>query len=384
MGKTVKINFEKARRRRQFFQRAKRFLVVGIIMLAVIAAMAINNFLVENGVSIHLSDTVESFGGAGYPTDLPGGIIHDVKSLGKNMAVLNDTNLYIYSPKARIISNTQEMSDSTILTTTGSRLITYNIGSKRYRINSASQNLLDKETEDSILAADMGENGEYAIVTSPMRFVAMITVYSNKFEPIFYSYSAENHITGVSLSPNGNMMVTSGINTSNGMLISVITYYHFASDEPVASLTLEDALILNMDFYENGSVGILTDHEYIVTDVFGHIVSTYTLPDGNVTSFRRYKGETAITIENKETRRETLILLNSKCEEQWHLTMDGKMRDVAIGPKKVYVLDNSGIFVYNRSQELIGQLDMSGITRIHAAENTLYYFTQSEIAIMED
>lgn len=384
MGKTVKVDFEKARKKRRLAYTAKRFLVLGLIMLAVAGVIVLNNLLVEQGVSVRVNDLIESFGGTGFPTDLPGGIIRDVKNIGKNLAVLNDTNLYIYSPKARIISSTQEMSETTVLLANSERALTFNTGSKRYRIHSSSKLLAEKEAEDSILAASLSNHGEYALVTSPTRFVAMVTVYDRNFEPFFYAYSADNHITGVSVSPKGDMMVTSGVNTEKGMLKSIITFYRFTLKEEVSTLTFEDSLILHLGFYGDDRVAILTDREYIITDSSGKILYSYATGNEPVTAIRLYKGEALILTENREVRISEITLLDDKCAERWRVTASGNIRGIELGQKKAYILDDSGVSVYNRSGDLINRLDMRGISKIYLVGDKLYCFTQSEITVMEE
>ncbi|MDR2931808.1 MAG: DUF5711 family protein [Oscillospiraceae bacterium] len=383
MGKTVKVDFERARKRRQFLQSAKRFAILGLVTAAVVGAIILNNFLVDQGVSTHVSDIIESFGGDGFPIDLPGGIIRDTKSLGKNLTVLNDTNLYIYSPKARLISNIQQMTENTVLCANAGRVLTYDTGSKRYRIHSPSKLLAEKETEDSILAADLGTHNEYALVTSPSRFVAMVTVYNEKFEPVFYTYSAENHITGVSLSPAGDAMVTSAVNTDNGMLRSYVAYYRFNVEDEIARVTFDDSLILQMDFISEDRVGILTDRTYTITDQKGKELFSYALGDNPITAFASYGKEALIRTEYKEARRCDVVLLGAEGEEIWTLQLTNNVRDMCMDGKLVYILDDGGISVYDRNRERVSRLDLRGVSRIHLVGDTLYYFTQDEIKVLE-
>lgn len=378
-GKT--IDFEKARRRRRFTENVKRLLVLAGMILAVGGVLVANSIMVEKGLSTKISDIVESWGGQGFPTDLPGGTIRDVKGMGGSLVVLNDTNLYMYNSKAKAVANIQQMTDKTVLKTTDKRALTYDIGGKTYRLHTPSRTL-GGEVENGIFAADM--NGElYAFATASRQFVAEVTVYKNPGEKHLFRWSSpDNHVTGVSLSPKGNMMAVSCAATEDGMMVSLLNLFHFSMTERVAQVRFPDSLIVQTDFYSADRIGVLTDREYMVLDSTGRTLFHYPLDTGPATAYRRMGKEVLLLVEHKETRRSEIILLDESGKEKARLEGANNIAGVEMSQRRIYVLDDGGISIYNHTMELQDRLDQRGISRIRLVGSRLYYCTQEEICVL--
>lgn len=377
MGKTV--DFEKVRKRRRRVETTKRLLVLCLIATAVAGVVFLNSLFVEQGLSVRVSDMIESFGGEGFPTEQPGGIIRDMKGMGGNLVILNDTNLYIYNKKAKIIKNEQRMTDKTMMLTNAERVLTFDVGSKNYSIHTPSR-LTSVELENSILTGDLGKNGEYAFVTSSRQFVAEVTVYKNHGEPYLFRWSSpENYVTGVSLSPKGGAMAVSGLTTEEGVMKSLVTLFQFNRAEKIAEVEFPDSLVLLLNYYEAGRIGVLTDREYTVIGPDGSKLFTYRLGDYPVAGFQTYGREALVLTEYKEARSSDIILLSEDCTERARITVDNNVRGMAMGNKRIYILTDSGISVYDRNLEPMDKLEQRGITKIQLVGDKLYYCNGEEI-----
>ncbi|MCL2056868.1 MAG: hypothetical protein FWH02_06595, partial [Oscillospiraceae bacterium] len=73
------VSFEKVRKRRRKIETIKRLSILALIFAVVAGAVALNNLLVQNELSLRISDLLELRGGTGFPADLPGGIVRDIK-----------------------------------------------------------------------------------------------------------------------------------------------------------------------------------------------------------------------------------------------------------------------------------------------------------------
>ena len=151
MAKT--INFDKLRKRRRLIENIKRLAFLALVLAVVGVVLFLNNLFIERGTSIRVSDFIETRGGPGFPVDFPGGIIRDIKPMGKNLAVLTDTNLYIYNDKGRSVANIQRMGDRTVMLTNQGRILSFDPGHRVYRMHTPSRSD-SGELENGVLAAN--------------------------------------------------------------------------------------------------------------------------------------------------------------------------------------------------------------------------------------
>lgn len=377
-------DFNKLRKRRQRVQTIRRLLILVALTAAVAGAVFLNNVLVEQSVTTRISDFLGSFGGSGYPVPVPGGIIRDVGGVGDHLTVLNDTNLYIYSPKGRNVFNIQAMSDNTVMLTGDDRLLTYDVGAKKFAVHSRTKTLMEKELEFGIIAAGMNRRGDFALVTSSKQAICEIVAYNRKQAAIYHCSLAENLVSSVSISPKGTMMAAGWLNGSpEGVLQAGLNIYQFSNDEgPVATLTLADQLILDVRFYEEDRIGILTDREYLIAGADGSILSRYDLAGRQVAGIEVEGRLTLLLCENKDTRERELILLDGDNEEKATFSTDEKILDIALNSRRVYVLTEDNIRVFSHLMELQEVEPVQFVSRIQLVGGRLYYLDREEIWVL--
>lgn len=379
------IDFGKLRKRRQRAALVRRLLILAGVALVVLGLVALNNYLVEEGFTVHLSDMVQSVGGSGYPVPLPGGVIRSVKRTGDHLAVLNDTNLYILSAKGKEVGNFQRMSTNTVLLSTPDRLLTYDEGAKRFVIHSHSRVLLEQELDYGIITAAMNNRGDYAIVSSAHQFICEINVYNKKFQHVGVFKLAENIIHTVGLSPKGNIMAAGWAGSSDGVLYSGVTIYRLdvpQEDSERATFELSEDLVLDLWFADENHIAILSDRQYAVIDTAGDLVHSYSFGERNLLASRREGSAVLLLLEDRAERRQEVVVLDGDLNERGVYTADGGVQDVALSARRVYILEDDVIYTYDHRMQPTSQnpaYPVQKATRIAYAGDRLYYLTREEI-----
>ncbi len=378
MGKAV--DFEKIRKRRQRTTTLKRLLILVGVMVLVGAAVIANEILVQEGVTTKLSDFTSSLGGAGFPIDLPGGVIHDVDNIGKNLTILNDTSMYIYSPKGKLISNLQKMTDHSIAIPTSSRVLSFEIGGKGFKINSTSRELYANTVEYGILSADINERGYFALVSPVKQFASKVFVYNERFEEI-YSWSSPEYVTNVSLSPNGEMMAINCIGGDGGVLESQIYTFRFSEEKEQAevALTLPDNMVLDLSFEDDERITVLTDKQFLLLNSLGEQKKAYSFDGKHVVAMQKRERNTLLLLQEDGSKQQELVLLDANLSEKAAIIMPTEVKDIALGRETVYTLTADGIDVYNHSLVQKSAHAGKNISNIHLIDNRLYYLTLNEI-----
>ena len=374
------VDFQKVRKRRQRVQTVKRLVALGIVLAFIAGIISLNRFLINAGVTIRLSDFVESFGGAGYPIPVPGGIIQDVKSLGNDIAVINDTNLYVYSKNGKTMLSYQHMSDQTLVETNADRILIYNAGGRNYAILSKSKILLSNGGDYSILGGDLNGQGAFALITASEQSASRVIVFDQKFNEMF-ELRSENLVSGVSISPKGTRMAAIGVDTVGGEVCTLVWLYDFNVEKGLVKLELAGETPLDVQYLEDGRFSVLTNRQYRLFSSEGIQECSYSFSGDRVLAIERNGKQALLQLEGTGGSR--LVLLDGSCAAQASVVLQDKVRDIAFGSSNIYVLSDTGITTYGTGLEPKSTFEMRGISQIHAVKDTLYYFDKEEIHILQ-
>lgn len=377
------INFEKMRKRRQRTTTLKRLLILVGVMLLIGAAIVANQLLVEEGFTTRLSDITASFGGSGFPADLPGGVIRGMGNIGENLTVLNDTSLYIFNTKGNIVRNIQKMTGQSVAITSPTRVLTFTPGSKSFAVHSMSRELYSSTFEFGIICGDMNERGDFAVVAPVKQFASKVYVYNRKFEEI-YSWSSPEYVTNVSLSPKGDMMAINCLSAENGVLESLIYLFRFTEDKEKAevAMRLPDNLCLDVDFIDENRVMVLTDKQYLCLNPLGEKKQGYDFAGRELVAAEPGARQTLLLFRERESKTLPLVELDASLKEKATKKLDAPVLDMAVGKDSVYILTGDGIDVYGLNLELKSRLRRKNISNLHATSSRLYYLTPDEIRVL--
>jgi hypothetical protein len=361
----------------------KRLLAVALIAAVAVGIVSLNNLFVDVELSTRVGDLIGSFGGPGFPAQLPGGVIRDMKPMGGNLALLTDAGMTLYNGRGKLISTAQQVTDQTVIDTNSDRVLSYEVGSRSYRLHTASR-VTEMEAENTIQSADLCDSGAFALATDSRQFVAEVTVYSEPGEPHIFRWSSpDNHVSGVALSPRGDRVAVTCLTTENGVIKSLVELFSTTRDSKVAQAEFPGSMILSVQFLEQERIAVLTDREYIVLDFTGEKLFTHELGDGATASIGMYARETLLLTEYRESRRREVVLLTENGAVAAKLEAGPEVRDVAIDRKWIYILDNTGIRRMSRELAEEGKLELAGISRIKIGRDGLYYCAENEIFLYE-
>ncbi|MDR2909244.1 MAG: DUF5711 family protein [Oscillospiraceae bacterium] len=376
-------DFEKLRKKRRRGILLRRIAVLFAISLAVMGVLSLNNLLVSFGSAGTMSDFLRGFGGGGYPIEAPGGSLRDVREVNGDIAIINDTNLYIYNDRGKEMLNIQHPGENAILLAGGGRVMTYAVGETGYRIYSRSTQLLDETGKYPLTAAAMGETGNYALVSATRQYAAQVTVYDVKFEQVF-QWSSSELVAGVALGPGGKMMAAGCVGASGGIISSSVQLFSFDQKSAVARLDIPGELIAMIEFLSDSLLGILTDKGFHVMDGSGKITATTSFGGESLKAERTDGyGDVLILTESAGSRTQTVRLIDSSGEERGRFHPEAWVLDMQLGGREIYFLTVEGIICCDRELKPVMTIESGGASRILAAGGRVYYFNPEEIGVLE-
>lgn len=357
-------------------------LTVCIVLALWVCRKQILSDILYERLQIMLSETAS---GEGYPFALQGNtVLKDNFAVSRrNAVILSDTSLNVVSKKGNVIISAQHNYVSPVLEESSSRFLIYDLGNKKYRIESISGTKIQAETDDKILAASIADSGKYAVATFAENYASAFKVYTpeNKLQ---YEYSfASGYVTSMDIDENGTKGVVTTTYSKNGKIASAIYLFDFEKTEPIAVYEYEDILFVSSS-YSDGKVVCVSDERFVFVNEEEQTKNEIDMQDNLLNAYDSYKGTLVAAYGAYSGAAENYLkVYDALGKEKYVLTFDEKILDTAVFGNTFAVLFGGKIEAYDMDTgSFIGQYDADadavGIELASAEE--LYVLGFSEVS----
>lgn len=377
------VQMDQLRKKRQHKAFVRRICgLMGIAVLLVGIGM-LNRYFVQENITNRLSDLVSGIGGGGYPVSLPGGVIRDIKGVGNQVAVLNDTNLLVYNKNGKQMANHPRMAENTVLLTNDKRLLTYGQNAQKYAVHSKTKTLFEEEMAYPMITATINARGDYALVSSSKNAACEINVYNRYFEKNYICYIANHTVSSVSLSPKADRMAAAWVDVENGTLYSGITLYRLSTEEET-EVKLSNDMILQVRYLDDRHIVVLTDRQYVLLDENGTIKQSYPFNGRMPVAVEQTNKHTLLLLGLPNANTQDLVVLNQNLEEEASRSFADAIIDIALSERNIYVLQKDGIYVYHRTFALDTAYAVTNASSMTWIGNQLFYLTKEHLTVLEN
>ncbi len=377
----------KVRRQRQRKRFWHRVLALILACAAVWGLLFLRKDIARLDLGMKLSDLLASYStGSGYPVELPAGQVINTAALGKDLALLTDTNLSLYNSQGKLTGIYEHGCTTPICLANGDRVLTYDRGGKHLRIDSRSRQLFAEKLEQNISVANIASSGHIAVVTDAKYYESCITVYDREYDEI-YIRETSAMITGVSLETMGGGMAVASIDAVGGRLDSTVTLFDFTREDPIASLELADQVVLSMEYIgrESTDLQIITDQQALVIDRSGKVQASYDFDGLFVNRFANNKdGGIFLLLDHLgDGNRLQLVSLDEKLDLLGSIALQERVQDMRLGDGFLCLYAGGVITCYSPD---LGQRQDTGIEgwyHIQPAGRNLYGIASEHIELFE-
>ncbi len=236
-----------------------------IIVAAIIVVLGLVVFAVANSDNLTPEKIgnwfkYELFGSHdnGYPAKLIGTSVNDGNFLcDGDLTYVSDTSYECLSSSGNEIGYNQHKFAKPVLKTAGDRVLIYNLGGNGYVTGTKKE--LDKvrEMDNYIISGDLNSRGYTALVTQTDGYLSKLFVYNSDREQV-YTYSfAELYVNSVAINDAGTGCVVCGVTGDKGSLLCVAYVLDFSEEKPVATYSLDDNMIYDIEYLSSKNVCIV-------------------------------------------------------------------------------------------------------------------------------
>ncbi len=271
LGNTTE--FERLRRKRRRARNLRRLALTAVLLTVAAVGVVAADKVYRWDIGTRLSNLMSSLRpGGGFPVVVDDLDVLQLLPIGKDVAVVSGSGTYIYNSKGARLAIWPNSYNEPISKSGGGKLLTYDLGGTRLRVDSKSEQVASLETEGRIFAADIAENGGLVVASGTRGHLVKVTAYDPRCAEMYAWYTSACYIHDVAMSRDGEKFAVAGLNAGGGRLTAQLRVHHTALDEAeaeVAAVQFPDEMILSLRWTAEDNIQVITDRALYVFDKYG-------------------------------------------------------------------------------------------------------------------
>ena len=381
-NKTNDIRLLKKKKKRKIFIK-KLIIVFSIFGLIVIGYITKDKWLpIFDGIVYKFSNVVSTDDyKKNFPIKISSGLSNKTSTFSDRIALLNDTNLYIYKRDGELQRSYQHTMTDPVMKIVSDRVLLYDHAGTKLFVEGRTDRAFSITSDSKILYANISYDGSICIVTESDTAASDITVYNNKGNKMFFS-SFKEKIVDVSFSHDNAGCIVSTISASGGEFASKQYCLDFSKNKEVWSSNISYTLPLSVSISENNSASIIGDTKYIVISNKGKELFSYNYTN-KIDAWNTSNGVSAI-VQNDSNKRSLELLVFSLSNKINKVNIQGEYIKVKVIENKIYLLTKTSIDIYDENGKLENSYKLEkSYEDFCTIDKYLYLISMQEINILE-
>ena len=334
-------------------------IIVVVLLLIMLAAAQFGGVTFST-----ISDSVRTFfaglgSGDGYPYQISGMVIGDATVTNSDLVLMYDDSVKVLDTTAKELSSIAHKYDHPVMQSNSGRVLLYDEGGNKFKVQSKTRTLYEKETKYMILTGSLGKDGSVAIATRAEDAQSMLTVYNSKEKEIFVWKCAKENIISCDVSDNGKLIAVSVLGVENGSVYSKVYIFDKKKDSPKASFTYQDSAVSSIRFLSNETLFVLGNN-------ICSVIKDGKEEQVNVSVNTPYMihisdNNTAVLVLSKysSTTQKLVNVYDKSGRELFSNEIDGLVKSVSTDGKYVGVLTDNNVQIYNMKGERVGSASVN-------------------------
>ena len=268
------------------------------------------------------------------------------------------------------------------LKSAGIRAILYDVGGKKFRIESVVRTLHEAKCENNILAADILDNGTYSLITESQNYLSECTIWSRKNTEKYKYYFSEIYASSIALNPQGNKAAVGGVSIGEGNTNSSVYVLNFKSEKPEHIFKLEDNIITDLKYFSNGNIlAIGNNYLCVINPKTGKIKKlSYNNQFLKDYSFNEEWGLCyCLSASEGTSSDDEIYLIDTSGELKSHFETNQNSKSICHTKHRIFVLSDDKLIVYSIDGKFQGYLKVKDIYRkVIANSSSEVYLLQNK------
>lgn len=368
-------NNEAKKERKNKYNRKKVALAVVLLIVATFAVIkllsSITSAILGHSISSHAIE-IETDATSDYDyCNYNGGVLYmnsqGVKLYDSNGKYKSDVVFGAYNPYVEISG------DYAVLCDMNSSKLALMFKDKLYK---------EFETKQPVVFATVNGNGDVAAVTSEKGYKSSVYIYDKKGNEKYIWHSGSGYIIDCALSSNGKKFVILSLNSENGKINSLVTWFDVSKEQPYGQVIIEDCfayelMYTNSDAFVISGSGIYKTNPDEITDSVdfeGRVLLGFDIDsDNNIVTSQK--------VTNSQSR---VVKYDKKLNVKYSKELEFEVDNISCSGKKTAVSGQNELLILGKSGKTFARGAMVGEAEdILLSENNekIYSFSQDKIKI---
>lgn len=298
-----------------------------------------------------------------YPVSIVSGSVVNMKTIGNNLCVLTDKEIGVYSPAGKKVWSSAHTYSKPALFVRGDRGVVFDRSGKGYMlIKDSGIEYKDGSADGSVLCADYGKSGNYAIASRGADATSLIKVFNKHGKVVFEWKCAYGHITAVALSENGKFAAVAALDAANGELVTDLEYFGFAYKEALNTQKLTGASVLGLSFTGGSTVTAFCSNGVYKFMKSGELAGILTCYSSELNSFSCPANGTYMLALAKygSTNKFEISVFSASGKKKQTISASLPLISVSMSKKYIFALAENKILVYNLRGKCVSTIHVSG------------------------
>lgn len=335
-------SIEEYRRKKRIGRFIKKFLLIAVIAVILIVLLNVLELFkgtkLEEIIGVNPADSSKKE----FPILIKNEQMVDFTAFNSNIAVLTKSNVLIYNTSGKKTNSFMHGYTNPVIKDSGKRIMTYDRGGNKLRVDTASSTVGDIQLKFPILTAQIAQSGNVAVVTSHDRYPCEVIVYNNNLNEMIYRYYATEEFSIIEFSKDEQTLHCGAISTSGGILSCNLYELSLSNAELNRVISVKDILPLSIYENEGGALKII-GKDSIVTLMEDKTEVRYNYK-GDLQHFvNSSRNETVIVNKNLLTNYSTVNIISADGKLAHSVNVDDDVADVFSDGSRVSVLCKSNV-----------------------------------------
>ncbi len=348
MKKTINRfdEIEQIRRKKRRKVKTRRFLgllvivtIVAVTVLIVVNVMGEENYKkLRNTLSLYMAAVSR------FPITYNNATPEKIDELGRGFAALNEETLIMYAQNGEIFSEIIHGMTSPDIASNETNTLLFARGSKEVILTNHS--FIEKKwsTDNTIIDADLANDGTIAVLSDSERYTCELTVYDNEtLTELFTWFEADGFPISVEITPNGNRAVVVTTRLENLKIVTEVTVIDL--DEAKESKTfLIDQLPINVTVGQNEMYFVQQD-KMLKYNFNGEVLAEYSFSNLPLINVSNDNSDNFALLfgDNNMSSINYVVVVDKNLKELTKIPDIGYVADMYINRNGLYILSKNTI-----------------------------------------
>ncbi len=283
--------------------------------------------------------------------------------IGKSVIILTTENVAVYSDNGRMIYSKPHVYAKPGISVNGNKAVVFDRGGKGFMLLTEKEFVYEGQADYTIISAEYGDNGTYALGTKAKEATSMLTVFDKHNKAVFQWNCAYEYIASIAISKNGKFVGVAVAGAANGEVFTTVQYFGVDYKEPLSTQTITGAAPFDIDFTRTDTLTLITDKgTYAIerkaekyTEVSSYYSSEFNSCDmadngKYIVTLAKYGSENVFEIS----------LFSPKGDVKKTISADYEIISAYLSGKYIVALAENKIVVYNLNGRQVSQIDIKG------------------------